>query len=126
MKKEDQELLNKIGQILYDKKGFNILAMDVEEVSTLTRFFVLAEGNVDRHVIAMAKNIVEELKKEGHRPIHVEGLEIGDWVVLDFMDVVIHLFTPGMREQYRLESLWNQGEVVDLDIDIGSENTKVS
>lgn len=114
--------LDTIAQTLFDKKGFNILALDVREISTLTDFYVIAEGNVDRHVVALAKAVIEELKKKGERPAHVEGLDSGDWVVVDFVSIVIHLFKPGMRERYRLEELWQEAEVVDLGIEVGYES----
>lgn len=116
MKKDPRLVLNQIAQTLFDKKGTNILALDVRGVSTLTDYFVMCEGNVDKHVIALAKSVIETLKKEGETPSQVEGLDQGDWVVVDYMDLVIHLFKPGVREKYRLEELWQAGEVVDLEI----------
>lgn len=109
-------VLNIIGQILFDKKGFNILALDVRGISTLTDYFLIGEGNVDRHVIALAKEVIERLKQEGEVPAHVEGLDQGDWVVIDYLEIVVHLFKPGMREKYRLEELWREGEIVDLNL----------
>lgn len=110
-----KKVLNQVAQILFDKKGINILVLDVREVSSLTDYFLIAEGNVDKHVSALAKAVIEALKKEGKHPIHVEGLDQGDWVVVDYMELVIHLFKPGMREKYRLEELWRAGKVVDID-----------
>lgn len=110
------QLLNLIGQIIFDKKGFNILGLDIREISTLTDFFIIAEGNVDKHVRAIAQAIIAALKVEGHEPLHVEGLSDGSWVVIDYLEIVIHLFMPGMRERYRLEELWREGKVVDLKI----------
>ena len=116
MKKNPLDLLNLIAQTLFDKKGVNILALDVQGISTLTDYFVLADGNVDKHVIALAKEVVKTLKQEGETPVHVEGLDQGDWVVIDYMDLVIHLFKPGLREKYRLEELWHEGKVVDVEL----------
>jgi ribosome-associated protein len=127
MKNNNLELLNAIAQTLYDKKAFNMLALDVHNVSTLTSYFLIAEGNVDRHVVALSKAVQETMKELGHRPIHVEGKQEGDWIVLDYMNIVIHLFTHEMREKYQLESLWQQGDVVDLQIQLSpDESTKVS
>jgi ribosome-associated protein len=114
MNNEPESLLNTIGQTLFDKKGFNILALDVRGISTLTDFFVIAEGNVDKHVIALAKEIVKKLKEKEISPSHVEGLEQGDWIVVDYMEIVVHIFKPGLREKYRLEELWHDGKIVDL------------
>lgn len=112
------DMLSQIAQIIYDKKGFNILALDVKGISTITDYLLIAEGNVDRHTISMAKSILETLGGKGERPVHAEGLQTGDWIVLDFGEVVVHLFQPGLREKYSLEKLWNEGEIVDLSIDI--------
>ncbi len=114
-------MLSQIAQIVYDKKGSNILALDVKGLSTITDYLLIAEGNVDRHVISMAKNIIELLGKGGVRPVRTEGLQSGDWVVLDYLDVVVHLFQPGFRDKYSLEIVWNEGQIVDLSIDVSRE-----
>lgn len=115
------EALNTVAQTLFDKKGFNILALDVREVSSLTDFFVIAEGNIDKHVMALGKAVVEAMKEDGWRPVHTEGLKLGDWVVLDFGELVVHIFMPGIREKYRLEELWHEAKVVDLDITVTNQ-----
>lgn len=111
-------ILDLIAQIIYDRKGFNILVLDVKEVSTLTDFFIIAEGNIDKHTTAIAKAIIEKLKEEGLSPVHSEGLQQGDWIVIDYLEIVIHLFTPGMREKYRLEELWQEGKIIDVKINV--------
>lgn len=109
-------LLNSIAQTIYQKKGFNILALDLRNVSTMTDFFLIAEGSVDRHVIALSKTIIEELEQEGLTPFHTEGLTVGDWVVLDYLEFVIHIFMPGLRDKYRLEEVWHEGKIIDLEL----------
>ncbi len=123
MKKDPLLLLNAIAQALFDKKGINITALDVQGVSTLTDYFVIAEGNVDKHVVGLAKTVIETLKNEGETPLHVEGLHQGDWVVIDYLELVIHLFKPGIREKYRLEELWHEGKIVDLDLTLPQART---
>lgn len=115
MKSDPAQTLNIIAQTLFDKKGFNILALDVRDISTLTDYFLIAEGNVDKHVMALAKEIIEKLKKEGDTPSHTEGLGQGEWIVIDYLEIVIHLFKPGLRDKYRLEELWSDGKIIDLD-----------
>ncbi len=114
----DLPLLERICQTLYDKKGFNIMTLDLRALSTLADYFIIAEGNVEKHVQSLAKEIVEVLAEEGRNPIHVEGLREGDWVVLDFSDVVIHLFTPDLRDRYRLEHLWEEAQIIDIPIHV--------
>lgn len=117
MKKEPIELLEIISQTIYDKKGFNIFAMDVRGISTITDFILIAEGNVDKHVVAIAEAVQRELKKLCERAVHAEGMKNGDWVVLDFVEIMVHIFMPGIREKYKLERLWNDGKIIYLDID---------
>jgi ribosome-associated protein len=111
------EELNRIAQAIYDKKGFNILALDVRGICTLTDYFIIAEGYVDRHVQALSQAIQDEFASAGPTLLHLEGQREGDWIVLDYGDIVIHLFTPEMREKYELEELWQEGQVVDVIID---------
>ncbi len=119
MIKEDQSLLNAIAQTIFDKKGLNILALDLRGVSNITDFVVIAEGNVDRHVVAIATAIEQTLDGMGFKPLHIEGLQTGDWVVLDYLQVMVHLFMPGLRDKYQLEKLWRDARIVDLEIETG-------
>ncbi len=118
MTKSPQEILNLIAQIIYDKKGSNILALDVRNVSTISDYIVIAEGNVDRHVCAIARSIIDDLREKGERALRSEGLQTGDWVVIDFSSIMVHLFEPGLREKFSLEKLWDEGKIVDLEIDV--------
>ncbi len=121
MKKKSKDplfFLNEIGQAIFDKKGTNILALDVREISTLTDYVVIAEGNIDKHVVAIAETIIERLNKLGQPPVYVEGMRTGDWVVIDYLHIMVHLFMPGLRDKYQLEKLWREGEIVDLQIDV--------
>ncbi len=93
-------------ELALERKALDVLALDLRGISSATDFFVLATGNSDVQVKAIADHVVEELKKEGHRPDHVEGLETGRWVLLDYIDFVVHVFHPQARAFYQLESLW--------------------
>jgi ribosome-associated protein len=118
MSRTPLETLNAIAQVIFDKKGFNILALDVQGLSSITDFLLIAEGNVDRHVTSIARAVLDELEARGEKPVHVEGLGTGDWVVLDYSNVVVHIFSPALRERYSLERLWNESKIVDLEIDV--------
>lgn len=113
-------ILNTIAQAIFDKKGMNILALDVTGISTLTNYVVIAESNVDRHSIAIAYAVLDALERIGLRPSSTEGMKHGDWVVLDFFNIMVHIFMPGLRDKYRLEELWREGKIVDLKIDLSS------
>ena len=80
--------------------------MDLRKISSATDFFVLATGTSDIQVKSIAEHIVDELKVTGVRPGHVEGMNGGRWVLLDYIDFVVHVFHTSAREFYQLESLW--------------------
>lgn len=118
---EDQTLLDGIAQVIYDKKGSNILALDVRNHSSLTEYFVFAEGNVERHVAALARALTDDqaLKLKLY---HIEGLQNPDWVVVDFGHIIVHLMTQEVRETYNLELIWKVGSIVDLNIKLESKS----
>jgi ribosome-associated protein len=112
------QILNLIAQVIYDKKGFNILALDVIGISSIADYVIIAEGSVERHVKAIASEIIEQLKKVNEQPLYVEGMQEADWVVLDCLNIIVHLFKPGLREKYSLEKLWQDAKIIDLAIKI--------
>lgn len=113
-------ILNDAAQALFDKKGSNILALDVRKISSYQDFVLIAQGNVDRHVRALAHNVEDELQKNsGLRPVRKEGERDGDWVVLDYGEFAVHVMTEEMRERYALEELWRDADVVNLEIKTG-------
>lgn len=117
MDKNPEALVGRIAQAIYDKKGMQIIAIDVRGISSITDFVIIAEGNVDRHVVAIARSIEQEMFEQGFgHPSYIEGLENGDWVVLDYIHVMVHLFIPGLREKYQLERLWSQGKLMELEL----------
>ncbi|MEX0961928.1 MAG: ribosome silencing factor [Simkaniaceae bacterium] len=116
MNDESKKHINDMAQLIYDKKGSNIIAIDISSISSLTDGVILAEGTIDRHVIALAKSIIEEMKKRGQSPHYVDGLQNGDWIIIDYMDFMIHIFIPSFRELYQLEMLWSAGDLMELEI----------
>ena len=89
-----------------ENKGHGVLILDLRGISTATDYFVLASGTSDVQGKAIAEHLVDELKKENVRPAHVEGLSGGRWVLLDYIDFVVHVFHPQSRDFYQLENLW--------------------
>lgn len=89
-----------------ERKAEDVVALDLRGVSSATDFFVLATGNSDIQVRAIAEHIIEGLAMEGIRPLHVEGLDRARWILLDFVDFVVHVFHPQARGFYQLELLW--------------------
>ncbi|MCJ7630365.1 MAG: ribosome silencing factor [Gemmatimonadales bacterium] len=93
-------------ELALDRKAEDVVALDLRGISSATDYFVIATGNSDVQVRAIAENIMEGLAKDGHRPLHVEGLDRARWVLLDFVDFVVHVFHPLARGFYQLELLW--------------------
>ncbi len=93
-------------ELALERKGHDVSVLDLRGISTATDYFVLASGTSDVQVKAIADHVVEELKKEGVRPQHVEGLRGGRWVLIDYVDFVVHVFHPNARAFYQLETLW--------------------
>ena len=113
----DDPLLSEIAQTIFNKKGFSILVLDMRPISSLTDYVIIAEGNINKHVQAIGEALIEFMKKRGQQISYVEGMREGDWVVLDFSEIVVHLFQPGWRDQYNLEALWKDAQIVDVRID---------
>jgi len=109
---------------LEDIKGQDIVTIDVREFSDITDTMIVVSGTSNRQVKALAQNTVEEGKKAGFQPIGVEGMDEGEWVLVDFGDVIVHVMQPTTRSFYELEKLWSlrpssaAGEnEVDVDFD---------
>jgi len=90
-----------------DLKAREMIALDLRGINDATDWFVIASGTSDAHVRGIAQAVLERLEAAGARAHHVEGLPSGRWVLLDFVDVVVHLFHPEARAFYQLERLWN-------------------
>ncbi len=100
-------LAKRIAKIASDKKAIDILVLDLRKLTSFTEFFVICSGNSDRQVSAIAHAIHEGLKKDhGVMPLGNEGLDSGHWALLDYGDVVTHIFYEEDRQYYQLEKLW--------------------
>ncbi len=101
-------------QILLDSKANDVLMLDLREVTDMTDYFIIASGTSDVHVRASAQHVIEALKDEGMTVESVEGLESGRWVLLDYVDFVVHVFHPALRSFYQLERLWGDARTVPV------------
>ena len=99
-----------------DKKALDPVLIDVREHSSYTDYILLLSGRSDRHVQSVADGVVEELVKHGGRPVGIEGQQQGQWTLIDFGDVVIHVFYHPMREFYDLESMWVDAARVPVEV----------
>ena len=108
-------LAQQIAGYAADKKTIDLTVLDVRGILGYTDFFVIGTGNTERQVKAIHDAIHESMKKElGELPRRVEGLPEARWVLMDYLDVVVHLLTPEAREYYRLEQLWGEAPVLEL------------
>jgi ribosome-associated protein len=88
------------------KKARGVIRLDIRQRTTIADYFVICEGDTDRQVRAITDSIVEACREAGVRPLRTAGYQDGSWVVLDFASVIVHVFLPGERAYYDLESLW--------------------
>jgi ribosome-associated protein len=102
-------------ELAMERKAKELVVLDLRGISSATDYFVLGSGTSDVQVRAVADHIIEELRKEGVRPGHVEGLEGGRWVLIDYIDFVVHVFHPEARSFYQLEGLWGDARRIDLE-----------
>lgn len=98
--------------LCHDMKANDVVLLNLKGVTDMTDYFVIASGTSDTHVRAIGEHIIAELKKDGIRVHHVEGVQQGRWVLLDFFDFVVHIFHPTLRSFYQIERLWSDAEVV--------------
>jgi ribosome-associated protein len=100
-------LAERIAALAADKKAIDVVALDLRDVAGYTDFFVVCSGNTDRQTKAIHDGIHLGLKREQRLlPRRVEGLAEARWILMDYLDVVVHVFTPETRDFYRLEQLW--------------------
>jgi ribosome-associated protein len=100
---------------LDDKKAINPSIIDISKISVLADYFIIASGNNENQVQAMADNVVEALEKAGYPCRQSEGYRSANWILLDFNDIVIHIFNHEDRLFYDLERIWRDGEKIEIE-----------
>ena len=106
---EPEKLVGEIARYAAEKKAGDIVELDLRGVLGYTDYFLLCSGNTERQTKAIHDGILEGLKRaHGTLPRRVEGLARADWILMDYLDVVVHIFTPATRAYYRLEQLWGE------------------
>jgi ribosome-associated protein len=101
-------------ELAMERKAFEVVVLDLRDISSATDYFLIASGNSDTQVRSIADHVIEQMRAEGVRAGHVEGLEGGHWVLIDFIDFVVHVFHPQARSFYQLEGLWGDAPRQDL------------
>jgi len=102
-----EELKDLVVAALDDLKAVNTVVLDVTGLTDVMDYMVIASGTSNRHVKSLADNVCQEAKKRGQRALGVEGEDAGEWVLVDFGDVVVHVMQPATRDFYDLERLWS-------------------
>ena len=106
MSDSNDSLLNIFVEALLGRKAFDVVVLDVGELTSLADTFIICSGRSNRQVTAIADYIRSDLKKKGMKPLSIEGLKEGHWVLMDYGSVVIHVFYDPVRNFYDLEGLW--------------------
>lgn len=104
-----------ITQIILSKKGYTIKILDLKKLSTFADYFVICSAGSDTQVKAIADSIEKELRDKGIKTYHREGYEALNWVLLDYFDVVVHIFKEEARKYYNLEKLWGDAPVTEIE-----------
>ena len=105
--------LHLVLESLEDSKAEEIVTIDIAGKSALGDYMVIVSGRSNRHVMAIADHLISDLKDEGFGGARVEGMEAGDWVLIDTGDIIVHIFRPEVREFYNIERMWAAPEIED-------------
>ena len=110
-----RELAHKAGMLALSTRGFDVKILKLESISSVCDYFVIVSGDVNVHVKAIADSVIDGLlDEEGIKPYHTEGLKDGNWVLIDYIDVVVHVFMEPTRNFYALEKLWGDAPFEEL------------
>ena len=102
------------GRLALEKKGFDVKILKLKSLSSVCDYFVIASGEADVQVKAIAREIYSGLAEAGYKPAYREGMKEGNWILLDYIDVVVHIFYEPTRQFYALEKLWGDAPVEQL------------
>jgi ribosome-associated protein len=111
-----EELARRLAAIADDKKATDLVALDVRRLVSYTDYLVICTARNERQAKSVHDEVYHQLKREGCLPARVEGEREAEWVLMDYLDAVLHVFTPELRERYRLEVLWGEAEGLELDL----------
>ena len=109
------DIVKKAVEALEDKKAEDIKVIDIKGVSSIADYFIIANGSNDSQVRALVENVEEKLSKEGFEPKQREGYGLGSWVLLDFGNIIVHVFDKENRLFYDLERIWRDGKYIDVE-----------
>ena len=107
------ERVQKIAQALYDKKASNIVALDISEITSLGDYFIICSCTSSTQLRACTDEVEEKMREIGINPVHKEGYNGGTWILMDYNDIIIHIFSKEDRLFYDLERIWRDGKKID-------------
>jgi len=108
------ELVKRTGRLAEEKKGKDIVILQLTGITDIADYFLIVSGKNERHVKTIAEHILEDMEKIGVRPYSTEGLDNGRWVIIDCFSVVVHVFLESLRELYDLENLWFEAKRITI------------
>ncbi len=111
---QSKELAHVIASLSLEKKASDIIILNVAPLTSMADYFVICSGETNTQVKAIAAHIVDSLKARRNRPQHIEGMVNQEWVLLDYIDVIAHIFQPHKREFYALERLWGDADRTEV------------
>ena len=103
-----EQIKDQVVDALEDVKGVDIRVIDIADISDFADYMLVASGTSDTHVKALARSASDKLRSQGVIPLNEDGADVGEWVLVDFGDVVLHVMRPEVREYYDLEKLWDE------------------
>jgi ribosome-associated protein len=112
---DSKQLADRITELIFNKKGFDVKILDLRALTTIADFFVICTADSDTQVKAIADEVDKSLRDEGTRLWHKEGYRALSWVLLDYVDVVVHVFKKEARDYYSIEKLWGDAPVFDIE-----------
>lgn len=115
MNLDSKELVDKIVEFIQSKKGFDITILDLKNLTAMSDYFVICSAGANVQVKAIADEVDKKLRKEGTKCYHREGYKSLNWVLLDYFDVVVHVFKKDIREFYNIEKLWGDAKITEIE-----------
>ena len=110
-----KEVIDKIVELIQSKKGFEIKILDLRKLNAIADFFIICSAGSDTQVKAIADEVDKNLRNVGTKSLHKEGYDTLNWVLLDYLDVVVHVFTKDSRAFYSLEKLWGDSLITEIE-----------
>jgi ribosome-associated protein len=102
-------------EIIMERKAIDPVLIEVTRLTSMTDYFLIASGNSSRQVQAISRHLERAMRDKGHRPLGIEGEQEGQWILMDYGDVIIHIFYEPIRGFYDLEGLWNEAPKIGLE-----------